>query len=201
MQHSPQPHQPSLHDDYFFRQLVPPDHELLQIDQAVDFSFVHATVADLYCPDNGRPATSPELLLRLCVLQRMYGLSDRGVMARAQTDLAFRAFLHLRWEDRLPDHSTLHVFRSRLGGRFEAVYHLYAMPRGERRARHAAMLAALRRHDLASWHGGFLAALAEHAAARGDAGCQSTMMLPPSAFPSVTPVSPGTRRSTRPIST
>lgn len=122
MQHSPQPHQPSLHDDYFFRQLVPPDHELLQIDQAVDFSFVHATVADLYCPDNGRPATSPELLLRLCVLQRMYGLSDRGVMARAQTDLAFRAFLHLRWEDRLPDHSTLHVFRSRLGGRFEAVF-------------------------------------------------------------------------------
>jgi len=82
-----------------------------------------------------------------------------------------------------------------------ALHHALAMPRGERRARHAAMLAALRRHDLASWHGGFLAALAEHAAARGDAGCQSTMMLPPSAFPSVTPVSPGTRRSTRPIST
>ena len=121
MQHAPQPRQPSLHDDYFFRQLVPPEHELLQIDQAVDFSFVHAVVADLYCPDNGRPATNPELLLRLSVLQRMYGLSDRGVIARAQTDLAFRAFLHLNWEDALPDHSTLGVFRGRVGSRFEQV--------------------------------------------------------------------------------
>ena len=121
LQHTPQPHQPSLHDDYLFRQLVPPDHELLQIDRAVDFRFVHATVAALYCPDNGRPATDPELLLRLSVLQRMYGLSDRGVIARAQTDLAFRAFLHLNWEDALPDHSTLGVFRGRVGGRFEQV--------------------------------------------------------------------------------
>lgn len=122
MKHTPQPHQPSLHDDYFFRQLVPPEHELLQIDQAVDFSFVHDLVADLYCSDNGRPATDPELLLRLSVLQRMHGLSDRGVIERAQTDLAFRAFLHLNWEDPLPDHSTLHVFRSRLGERFEEVF-------------------------------------------------------------------------------
>lgn len=122
MKHTPQPRQPSLHDDYFFRQLVPPEHELLRIDQAVDFSFVHDVVKDLYCPNNGRPATDPELLLRLCVLQRMYGLSDRGVIERAQTDLAFRAFLHLNWEDRLPDHSTLHVFRSRVGERFEAVF-------------------------------------------------------------------------------
>lgn len=82
-----------------------------------------------------------------------------------------------------------------------ALHHALAMPRGERRARHAAMLAALRRHDLASWHGGFLAALAEHAAAQGNADCQSTMMLPPAVFPSAAPVSPGTRRSTRPIST
>jgi IS5 family transposase len=122
LKHTPQPRQASLEDDFLIRQLVPPDHELLQIDQAVDFAFVHDVVADLYCPDNGRPATDPELLLRLSVLQRMHGLSDRAVMERGQTDLAFRAFLHLNWDDRLPDHSTLHVFRSRLGERFEQVF-------------------------------------------------------------------------------
>ena len=58
-----------------------------------------------------------------------------------------------------------------------ALTHALTMPRGERRARHAAMLAALRRQDLAAWHGGFLAALEEHPAARGNAVGQSTMTL------------------------
>lgn len=76
-----------------------------------------------------------------------------------------------------------------------ALRHALAMPRGERRARHAAMLAALRRQDLPAWHGGFLAALTEHAAAQRNAGGQSTITLPSA------PPSPGARRSTRPIST
>ena len=84
-----------------------------------------------------------------------------------------------------------------------ALRHALSMPRGERRARHAAMLAALRRHDLAAWHGGFLDALTEHAAAQRDAVGHSTITLPSaltSALPSAMP-SPGSRRSTRPIST
>ena len=70
-----------------------------------------------------------------------------------------------------------------------------AMPRGERRARHAAMLAALRRQDLAAWHHGFLSALAAGTASRTDEPCQSTITRA-AALPS-----PGRRRSTRPIST
>lgn len=46
-----------------------------------------------------------------------------------------------------------------------ALRHALEMPRGERRARHAAMLAALRRQDLAAWHGGFLSSLDDHASA------------------------------------
>jgi len=123
MKHRPQPEQPSLYDDYFARQLVPPDHPLVLIDREVDFSFVRELVGDLYSAELGREAVDPELLVRLCFLQSQYGLSDREVISRAQTDLAFRMFLHLGLEDRLPHPALLSVFRKRLGReRFQAIF-------------------------------------------------------------------------------
>lgn len=123
MRHQPRPECKSLYDDYFVRQLVPDDHPLLEIDRAVDFSFVRELVSDLYSADRGRQALDPALLLRLCFLQAYYNLSDREVLERAQTDLACRCFLHLGMQDRLPDASTLSVFRTRLGGeRFQAIF-------------------------------------------------------------------------------
>ena len=123
MKHRPQPEQASIYDDYFVRQLVPDDHELLEIDREVDFSFVRDEVADLYSDQTGREAIDPELLLRLIFLQVRYNLSGREVIERSQTDLAFRCFLHLGLEDDLPDHSTLSIFRKRLGvERFERIF-------------------------------------------------------------------------------
>jgi len=81
----------------------------------VDFSFVREQVEGLYCPDNGREAIDPALLLKLCFLQSKYRLSDREVMSRGQTDLLFRVFLHLGLEDALPHPTMLTVFRKRLG--------------------------------------------------------------------------------------
>jgi len=123
MKHRPQPEQPSIYDDYFVRQLVPEDHELLQIDREVDFSFVREEVADLYSDETGREAINPELLFRLSFLQAYDDLSGREVIKRSRTDLAYRCFLHLGLEDDLPDHSTLSVFRRRLGvERFERIF-------------------------------------------------------------------------------
>ena len=123
MKHRPEPEQASIYDDYFVRQLVPEDHELLLIDREVDFSFVRDEVSDLYSEETGREAIDPELLLRLTFLQARYDLSGREVIERSRTDLAFRCFLHLGLEDDLPDHSTLSVFRNRLGvERFERIF-------------------------------------------------------------------------------
>ena len=123
MHHRPQPEQASIYDDYFVRRLVPDDHELREIDREVDFSFVREEVVDCYCNENGREAIDPELLLRLTFLQARYNLSGREVIERSRTDLAFRCFLHLGLEDDLPDHSTLSVFRRRLGvERFERIF-------------------------------------------------------------------------------
>jgi transposase len=55
------------------------DHLLRKINQVVDFSFVNELIKDLYTPDFGRPAEDPEFMLRLCLLQYLYGDSDREV--------------------------------------------------------------------------------------------------------------------------
>ncbi|MCX7598271.1 MAG: IS1182 family transposase [Armatimonadetes bacterium] len=123
MQHEPRPEQQSLLDDYYVRELVPEDHPLLEIDRAVDFSFVRELVRGLYSDRLGRPAVDPELLLRLCFLQSYYGLSDREVIARAQTDLALRRFLHLAVDEELPHPSLLSIFRRRVGvERFREIF-------------------------------------------------------------------------------
>ena len=44
--------------------LVPRDHLLRRIDAVIDFSFIHARVAGLYCADNGRPPLDPTLMFK-----------------------------------------------------------------------------------------------------------------------------------------
>jgi IS5 family transposase len=115
LRYVPGPRTPSLYDDAVGSSYIPADHRLRKINAVVDFSFIHKLVKETYCPDNGAPACSPEVLVRLMFLQFEYGLSDRGVMERAQTDHAFRWFLGLDWNDKLPHHTILTGFRQRLG--------------------------------------------------------------------------------------
>jgi len=123
LKHTPQPRTASLYDDVIGSSYVPEDHLLRRIRAAVDFSFVHALVADLYHDNTGRPAYNPEVLVRLIFLQLQYKLSDRGVIERAQTDHAFRFFLGLDWNDELPHPTSLTKFRERLGEeRFKAIF-------------------------------------------------------------------------------
>ena len=123
LKHTPQPRTRSLYDDVIGQSYVPDNHPLRKIRAAVDFSFVHDLVADLYHDSTGRPAYNPEVLLRLIFLQLQYKLSDRGVIQRAQTDHAFRFFLGLDWNDELPHPTSLTKFRERLGEeRFKAIF-------------------------------------------------------------------------------
>ena len=55
---------------------IPSNHILKQINGAVDFSFINVMVADSYCKKYGRPAKEPEMMLKLCVLGKLYDLSD-----------------------------------------------------------------------------------------------------------------------------
>ncbi|MCX6010111.1 MAG: IS1182 family transposase [Chloroflexi bacterium] len=64
----------------------------------------------------GRPAEDPEFMLRLCLLQYIYGDSDRQVVENARLNLAYKYFLGLAVDAEVPDYTTISYFRAqRLG--------------------------------------------------------------------------------------
>lgn len=96
--------------------LVPEDHHLRRLDRVLDLSFVHESVRDRYCQDNGRPCIDPEVILRLFLLQALEGITHvRELMRQVQVNLAYRWFIGYRVDEKLPDHSTLSKALDRLG--------------------------------------------------------------------------------------
>ncbi len=91
---------------------IPENHLLKRIANAVDFSFINELVADSYCASFGRPAKEPELMAKLCILERLYNLSDVKVIEEANCNLAYLWFLGLNPDDPLPDPSLLAKFRT-----------------------------------------------------------------------------------------
>jgi transposase len=122
----PKPPQTSFYGSYLYDKTVPADHLLRKINQVVDFSFVHELVKDRYTPDFGRPAEDPEFMLRLCLLQYIYGDSDRQVEENARINLAYKYFLGLAVDEEPPDFSTVSYFRAiRLGEeKFRQIFEL-----------------------------------------------------------------------------
>jgi transposase len=112
----PKSPQESFFGSYLYDRIVPVDHLLRKINQVVDFSFVHELVKDRYTPELGRPAEDPEFMLRLCLLQYIYGDSDRNVVENARLNLAYKYFLGLAVDAEVPDYTTISYFRAqRLG--------------------------------------------------------------------------------------
>src|SRR4030043_1569535 len=119
----PKSPQESFYGSYLYDRIVPIDHLLRKINQVVDFSFVGQVLKDRYNADIGRPAEDPEFMLRLCLLQYIYGDSDRQVVENARLNLAYKYFLGLSVDAEVPDYTTVSYFRAqRLGEeKFQAV--------------------------------------------------------------------------------
>jgi transposase len=98
-----------------FAATVADDHLLRRVHEAIDFERCRDLLATAYCPDQGRPAVEPLLLLKLEFLAYHYNLSDRQVIAQARCNMAFRWFLGLSLHSELPHHTLLTYFRERLG--------------------------------------------------------------------------------------
>lgn len=94
-----------------FDVVVPKDHKLRILKEHIDFSFVFSMVKDNYCVDNGRQAEDPVRMFKYLFLKCVYDLSDRGLVDRAMTDLAFKYFLDLAPESDVIDPSLLSKFR------------------------------------------------------------------------------------------
>ena len=78
----------------------------------------------------GRPPYDPVLMFKMLVLQALYSLSDEGLEFQIKDRLSFQRFLGLGLDGRVPDATTLWLFREwlvkaraidKLFARFEAV--------------------------------------------------------------------------------
>ena len=102
--------------DRTLRDLIEPNHLLLQIEQAIDLAALAADLEQVYDQRRGRPAIHPEVVVRALLLAALYQVpSYRQLCARISENLAWRYFCHLTLDDPVFDHSTLSVFLDRIG--------------------------------------------------------------------------------------
>lgn len=88
-------------------QLVPEDHLLRKIEKAIDFTFIYSLVEDQYSPDVGRPSLDPVLLIKIPVIQYMFGIkSMRQTIREIEVNMAYRWFLGLDFYDSVPHFTT-----------------------------------------------------------------------------------------------
>ncbi len=87
--------------------LVPKTHLLRKINKAIDWSFIYELVEDKYCKDNGRPSIDPVTLIKMPILQYLYGIkSMRQTIKEIEVNVAYRWFLGLGLTEDVPHFST-----------------------------------------------------------------------------------------------
>ena len=87
--------------------LVPKNHILRDVEQAIDFNFIYDLVEGLYCEDNGRPSIDPVVLFKIVLIQYLFGIrSMRQTIKEIQVNMAYRWFLGFGFMDKIPSHTT-----------------------------------------------------------------------------------------------
>lgn len=94
--------------------LVPKEHLLRKVEAMLDLSFVYEETAHLYNRKYGRPAIDPVILVKYLLLGYLYGIpSERQIEERCKDSNAFRWYLGIDLDERVPDHSTISQLRRR----------------------------------------------------------------------------------------
>jgi len=98
------------------RGLIPDDHILVRIDEAISTSWIRREVEGLYSETMGRPSIDPESALRLMIAGFIYGIKhDRKLIWEAEVNMAIRWFCGFAIDEKIPDHSSLTRIRQRWG--------------------------------------------------------------------------------------
>jgi transposase len=103
--------------------LVPDDHLLRLIANAVDFSFIRPLCRPFYS-HTGRPSVDPVVLFKMLLIGYLYGItSERRLARELSLNLAYRWFLGYDFDQPTPDHSVLSKARARFGSEvFESFF-------------------------------------------------------------------------------
>ena len=88
--------------------LVPENHIVREIDQAIDFSFIYEEVNGLYSElDWGKPGIDPVCLFKIVFLQYLFGIrSMRQTIKELEVNMAYRWFIGYNIGEAIPHFST-----------------------------------------------------------------------------------------------
>lgn len=88
--------------------LVPSEHLLRKIERVMDYDWLYERLSPYYCHDNGRNGTDPVVLVKMVLIQHLYGIpSLRQTYQRIQDTLSYRWFLGYNLLDTIPHFATV----------------------------------------------------------------------------------------------
>lgn len=86
--------------------LVPQDHLVRKLDSCMDWHFIYPLVQHLYAP-HGRPSIDPVILFKMLCINILFGFNSmRRTCRECDMNLAYRWFLGIPMECKVPDYST-----------------------------------------------------------------------------------------------
>lgn len=88
--------------------LVPADHLLRKIEKVMDYDWLYERLSPYYCADNGRPGTDSVVLIKMVLIQHLYGIpSLRQTYRDIQVNIAYRWFLGYNLLEEIPHFATV----------------------------------------------------------------------------------------------
>lgn len=86
--------------------IVPKEHLVRKIDAAIDLKFIEDEVESLYSAF-GKPSIPPLVLFKLLIINYMFGINSmRKTCEECEVNMAYRWYLGLSIDDKIPDYST-----------------------------------------------------------------------------------------------
>ena len=88
--------------------LVPKDHLLRKVEKVMDYDWLYERLSPFYCHDNGRNGTDPVVLVKMVLIQHLFGIpSLRQTHREIQVNMAYRWFLGYSLLDNIPHFATV----------------------------------------------------------------------------------------------
>jgi transposase len=87
--------------------IIPNNHLIRKVDQAIHFDFIYDIVEDLYADEVGRPSIDPVVLFKIVFIQYLFNIrSMRRTIEEIEVNVAYRWFLGFDFNDDIPHFST-----------------------------------------------------------------------------------------------
>ena len=88
--------------------LVPQDHLLRKVERVMDYDWLYERLSPYYCADNGRPGTDPVVLIKMVLIQHLFGIASlRQTYRDIQVNVAYRWFLGYSLLEEIPHFATV----------------------------------------------------------------------------------------------